>query len=66
MTGRKKGARFGIICCITMAEMIGILIFAFIPELVGAFDNSPAVIHYGTTQARTVTLFYFCCHCLIV
>lgn len=63
----KKGARFGIICCITMAEMIGILIFAFIPELVGAFDNSPAVIHYGTTQARTVTLFYFLLslsHCL--
>ena len=63
----KKGARFGIICCITMAEIIGILIFVFIPWLVGAFDNTPAVIHYGTTQARTVTLFYFLLalsHCL--
>lgn len=63
----KKGARFGIICCITMAEVIGILIYAFIPWLVGAFDNTPAVIHYGTTQARTVTLFYFLLalsHCL--
>lgn len=63
----KKGARFGIICCITMAEIIGILIFVFIPQLVGAFDNTPAVIQYGTTQARTVTLFYFLLalsHCL--
>lgn len=63
----KKGARFGIICCITMAELIGILIFAFIPWLVGAFDNTSAVIYYGTTQARTVTLFYFLLalsHCL--
>ena len=50
-----------------MAEIIGILIFVFIPWLVGAFDNTPAVIHYGTTQARTVTLFYFLLalsHCL--
>ncbi len=63
----KKGARFGIICCITMAELIGILIFAFIPWLVGAFDNTSTVIYYGTTQARTVTLFYFLLalsHCL--
>lgn len=63
----KKGARFGIICCITMAEVIGILIYVFIPWLVGAFDNTPEVIHYGTTQARTVTLFYFLLalsHCL--
>lgn len=63
----RKGARFGIICCITMAEMIGVLIFVFIPQLVGAFDNTPAVIQYGTTQARTVTLFYFLLalsHCL--
>lgn len=63
----KKGARFGIICCITMAEVIGILIYVFIPWLVGAFDKTPAVIHYGTTQARTVTLFYFLLalsHCL--
>ena len=63
----KKGARFGIICCITMAELIGALLFIFIPQLVGAFDSTQDVIRYGTTQARTVTLFYFLLalsHCL--
>lgn len=63
----KKGARFGIICCITMAELIGALLFIFIPQLVGAFDSTPDVMRYGTTQARTVTLFYFLLalsHCL--
>ena len=63
----RKGARFGIICSIIMAELVGVLIYIFIPELINAFDNNPQVIHYGTTQARTVTLFYFLLalsHCL--
>ena len=63
----KKGARFGILCCITMAELIGVIIYIFIPWLVRAFDNNPNVVEFGTTQARTVTLFYFLLalsHCL--
>lgn len=63
----KKGARFGIICSITMAEIVGIVIYIFIPLLAGAFDSSADVIRYGTIQARTVTLFYFLLalsHCL--
>ncbi|WP_455619033.1 MATE family efflux transporter [Eisenbergiella sp.] len=55
----KKGARFGILCSITMAELVGVLIYAFAPVLIAAFNNDPEVIAYGTTQARTVTLFYF-------
>ena len=46
---------------------MGIFIYIFIPYLVQAFDSSPEVIRYGTTQARTVTLFYFLLafsHCL--
>ena len=63
----KKGARFGIFCCIITAEIVGICIYIFIPSLIGAFDSNPEVILYGTTQARTVTLFYFLLafsHCL--
>ncbi len=63
----KKGARFGIFCSIITAELVGIFIYLFIPALIRAFDNNPQVILYGTTQARTVTLFYFLLafsHCL--
>ncbi len=55
----KKGARFGILCSITMAEVVGIFIYFTIPILISAFNRTPQVIAYGTTQARTVTLFYF-------
>lgn len=63
----KKGAKFGILCSICMAELVGIFIFVFSPALIAAFNNDPQVIAYGTTQARTVTLFYFLLafsHCL--
>ncbi len=59
----KKGARFGILCSITMAEVVGIFIYFTIPILISAFNRTPEVIAYGTTQARTVTLFYFS-HCI--
>lgn len=55
----KKGARFGILCSITMAELVGIFIYFFIPALIGAFNRTPEVVAYGTAQARIVTLFYF-------
>ena len=55
----RQGARFGILTCITLAEIIGILIFAFAPDFVGLFNRDPQVVAYGTLQARTITLFYF-------
>lgn len=55
----KKGAAFGIICSISIAELIGIVIYVFIPYLIQMFDSEAQVIAYGTLQARTVTLFYF-------
>jgi putative MATE family efflux protein len=55
----KKGSRFGIICSITMAELIGIAIFMFIPQLVRLFNTDPAVVEYGSIHAHTVCLFYF-------
>ena len=55
----KKGARFGILCSITMAELVGITIYTFAPFLIAAFNSDPEVVAFGTTQAHTVTLFYF-------
>lgn len=55
----KKGAKFGVLCSITMAEIVGIIIFFTAPYLVAAFNNDPQMVAFGTAQARTITLFYF-------
>ena len=55
----KKGALFGVLCSITLAELVGILMFLFIPHLISAFNRTPEVIQCGTSQARIDTLFYF-------
>ncbi len=63
----KKGAAFGIVCSITMAEVVGICIYALSPILIALFNDEPAVVQFGVTQARTVTIFYFLLafsHCL--
>ncbi len=54
----KKGARFGILCSVIMAEAIGIIIYLFAPQLIGIFNSDPAIVEYGVIQARTVSLFY--------
>ena len=55
----KKGARFGVFCSITLAELVGAVMFIFVPYMISAFNRTPEVIQYGTTQARTAALFYF-------
>ena len=55
----KKGAKFGVLCSITMAEIVGIIIFFTAPYLVAAFNNDPQLVAFGTAEARTITLFYF-------
>ena len=55
----KKGARFGILCSVIMAELVGLAINLAAPLLIAAFNSDPQVVAYGVAQARTVTLFYF-------
>ena len=55
----KKGAHFGIICSICLAELVGVCIYILSPYLIAAFNSDPQVVSFGVTQARTVTLFYF-------
>lgn len=55
----KKGAWFGIICSISIAELIGVVIYAAAPTLIAAFNSDPDVVYYGVMQSRTIALFYF-------
>lgn len=55
----KKGAIFGIICSVIIAELIGLFMYGMPEFLIGCFDKTPEVIHYGTMQIRTESLFYF-------
>lgn len=63
----KKGARFGILCSITIAQLAGIAIYFLSPRLIASFNSDPTVVAFGVAQAHTVTLFYFLLaysHCL--
>lgn len=55
----RKGARFGVISGVLLAEHIGLIIYVTAPVCIAAFNSDPAVVQYGVIQARTVTLFYF-------
>lgn len=55
----KKGAYFGIICSITLAELVGVLVYFAMPYFTAAFDNTTEVIATATMQAHTESLFYF-------
>ncbi len=54
----KRGARFGIICSVILAELVGLCIYFLAPVFIRAFNSDPEVIAYGAAQAHTVTLFY--------
>lgn len=54
-----KGAKFGMICSMTLAEMIGVIIFVFGSQFIAAFDATPEVIQFGTLRGQT-SAFFFC------
>ena len=54
----KKGVVFGIVCSMTMAEIVGILSYLFAPQLIGFFAESQEAIDFGTRHMRTICLFY--------
>ena len=63
----KKGARFGILSGVILAEVVGIILWIFAPILVSLFNNQPDVVEFGVMQSITEGLF-FCLlalsHCL--
>lgn len=54
----KKGARFGIVAAVLLAEAIGVCVYFLSPWLIGLFDQTPGVVELGVRQAHTVALFY--------
>ena len=54
----KKGAKFGILITVLLAEVIGVVVFILAPQLIAAFDPSPEIIRFGVEKARTAALFY--------
>lgn len=55
----KKGAVFGAVCSLTMAEVVGLLINFFSPVLMRAFGGGEDAIQYGIAWAGISTWFYF-------
>lgn len=55
----KKGAKFAILCSISLAELVGVIVYFTIPYLAAAFDSSREVVAVATKQAHTEALFYF-------
>ena len=55
----KRSAVFGSLCGMICAEIIGILLNIFAPQVIGLFTDNAVAIRYGTLHARTTTLFYF-------
>lgn len=55
----KKGIRFGVVCCLILAELIGIGSWVFAPQLIRLFNSDPAVVDYGVRHMRCICLFYF-------
>lgn len=54
----RRGIRFGLICPIVMAQVIGITVFTLAPVFIRGFSSDPKVIAFGVMQARTISLFY--------
>lgn len=63
----KKGTRFGIVCSVILAELIGAIIWWKAPLFIQFFNDNAQVIHYGAKQARIEAFFYFALafsHCI--
>ena len=54
----KKGAAFGICCCMLLAELVGLVFYFFAPGLIGFFNDGPVVVDFGSRYMRTICLFY--------
>ena len=58
----KRGSRFGLLCAVTIAELIGFILIAFDTQLISAFTKEPQAIAYGLDKLHICAPFY----CLLV
>ncbi len=55
----KKGAVYGTLCSMAVAELVGLTIYLLAPQIISAFNRDPNVMSFGISQIKTETLFYF-------
>ena len=54
----RKGARQGTLMATVFAELVGIIVFLFAPQLVGIFSKTPEVVAFGVQQAHVEALTF--------
>ena len=54
----KQGTRFGMLCSVLLAQVVGVLMYTFAPHVIALFNSDPDVVAFGVSQARVVALFY--------
>ena len=55
----KKGAAFGIASGVVLAEIIGVIVYLFAPQLLRFFVNVDEAVAIGERHARIICLFFF-------
>ncbi len=55
----KKGAAFGIVSGVVLAEIIGVIVYLFAPVLLRFFVDVDEAVHIGQRHARIICLFFF-------
>lgn len=55
----KKGAAFGIASGVVLAEIIGVIVYLFAPQLLRFFVNVDEAVAIGERHARVICLFFF-------
>ena len=54
----RKGARFGILATVSIAELIGVALMFTAPMLARMFNSNPNVVHITVAQSRIENLFF--------
>lgn len=55
----KRGSRFGLLCAVSIAEIIGVLLILFGPYLISAFTAEPEAVQFGLDKLHICAPFYF-------
>lgn len=54
----KKGAVFGTVCSVLLAEVVGICFYIFSPQIIRLFGTTSESTALGVSHCRTICLFY--------
>ncbi len=55
----KQGAAFGVVTCLIVSELLGVLLYISSPFLIGLFTSEPEAISFGVGKAKICALFFF-------